>query len=305
MMELFKAEMPDKSLFQAYSWIVEKPVAILQIAHGMMDHAGRYDHFSKWMNEHNVTVYASDHIGHGLTAADKSELGHFAGKDDWNRSVEMLHILNNKICSLYPGIPVFLLGHSMGSVMAQTYMIKYGREASGYILSGAVRQPESVATFGHSLASILSFFNGPADRSALLHYLVFGQFNNKFKPNRTSCDWLSTDVKIVDEYNNSPLCGFKCSNRFYQNFFNGFKFIAHRSNLGKIPAGTKVYIMAGRMDPAGRFGKDPKKINFLLSKYAKANVLMKLYSEDRHEIMNEKNREQVYEDLLKWILERK
>lgn len=303
-MELFKIESEDHLQAQVYSWAPENPVAVLQIAHGMMEHALRYDHFARWMNEHQIAVYATDHIGHGLTAKTSSDLGHFSRKDDWQRSVEILHNLTQKIHAEHPGITVFLLGHSMGSVMVQTYMMQYGREADGFILSGAIHQSTLMANVGLIISGTLSFFFGPADRSKLLIFVGYGQYNNKFKPNRTASDWLCSEESIVDEFVSSPLCGVPCSNRFYQNFFHGFKYISKLSNLKQIPAGTPVYIFAGRMDPAGKFGKDPQKINYLLSKFARAQVLMKLYSNGRHEMLNEKNREEVYADLLKWIKER-
>jgi alpha-beta hydrolase superfamily lysophospholipase len=300
-MELFKIESGDHFQVQAYSWIVAKPVAIVQITHGMMEHAGRYDHFARWLNENQVAVYASDHIGHGLTAKSASDLGHFPEKDDWHRSVDILHHLTLKIRTLHPGVPVFLLGHSMGSLLVQTYMMQYGREMDGYILSGAVRQSPIIANTGLLIAGTLSFLFGPADRSKLLVYLGYGQYNNRLKPHRTSFDWLSTVESTADEYISSPICGFPCSNMFYRNFFHGFKYISKLKNLKQVPPGMPVCIFAGRMDPAGKFGKDPKKINYLLSKFARAQVQMKLYPKGRHEMLNEINRDEVYQDLLEWI----
>lgn len=303
-MELFKIHTENHVQVQAYSWITEKPLAVLQIVHGMMEHSRRYDHFARWMNEHQVAVYASDHIGHGLTVVSSKDLGHFPGRDDWQRSVDIIHKLNQQILAEHPGIPVFLLGQSMGSVMVQTYMIQAGQEAKGFILSGVTRQSKLMANIGLFLSVILSFLFGPEDRSKLMIFLGYGQYNNKFRPLITAYDWLSTDNSIVDEYVKSPLCGFPCSNRFYQNLFHGFKYISKHNNLKQIPAGSSVYIFAGRNDPAGRCGKDPQKINYLLSKYARAQVRMKLYCKGRHEMLNEKNREEVYEDLMAWIKER-
>jgi len=303
-MELFKIENHDHFQVQAYYWAVENPVAVVQISHGMMEHARRYDHFARWLNEHRIAVYANDHIGHGLTAKTSSDLGHFPRKDDWQRSIEILHSLTKKIRADHPGIPVFLLGQSMGSVMVQTFMIQHGREADGYILSGPVRQSVIMANVSLLISGTISFFFGPADRSKLLIFLGYGQYNNRLRTRRTAFDWLSTDDRVVDEYISSPLCGFPCSNCFYQNFFHGFKYISKLNNLKQIPAGTPVYIFAGRMDPAGKFGKDSQKINYLLSKFAKAQVLMKLYCNGRHEMLNEKNREEVYGDMLEWIKER-
>ena len=303
-MELFKIETADHTEVQAYSWLAEKPVAILQISHGMMEHARRYDHFAGWMNEHQIAVYANDHIGHGLTAKTSADLSHFPGKDDWQRSVNILHLLTKKIHTEHPGIPVFLLGHSMGSVLVQTYMIQHGRETDGFILTGAIRQSGLMASISLVIAGVLSALFGPSDRSKILVFLGYGQFNKKFRPNRTEFDWLCSENSVVDEYINSPLCGIRCTNRFYQNFFYGFKYISKRTNLKQIPEGKPVSIFASRLDPAGNFGKAPLKISRLLTKLAHANVQLKLYPAGRHEILNEKNREEVYGDVLGWIRER-
>jgi alpha-beta hydrolase superfamily lysophospholipase len=218
--ELFKIETADHIQAQAYSWLPEKPVAALQIAHGMQEHARRYDHFARWLNGHGIAVYANDHIGHGLTAKSPSDLSHFPRRDDWQRSVNILHTLTKKIKSDHPGIPVFLLGHSLGSVLAQSYMIRYGREADGYILSGAIRQPVFMANIGRLIATALSALFGPEDRSDLIVFLGYGQYNKKFRPNRTGSDWLCSENSAVDGYIASPLCGVPLTNRYYQNFLS-------------------------------------------------------------------------------------
>jgi len=267
----------------------------------MQEHAQRYDHFARWLNAKYIAVYANDHIGHGLSAKTPEDLSHFPGKDDWQRSVNILHILAEKIQKDHPGIPVFMLGHSMGSVMVQTYMMQYGKEANGFILSGVIRQPLVMANLGILLVKILSALFGPGDRSKLIVTLGYGPYNRKFRPNRTGSDWLCSENSIVDEYISSPLCGIPLTNRFYQNFFHGFKYIARHRNLKKIPAGKPVYILAGKLDPAGQSGNAPEEISYLLTKIARANVDLKLYPAGRHEILNETNREEVYHDVLGWI----
>jgi alpha-beta hydrolase superfamily lysophospholipase len=152
------------------------------------------------------------------------------------------------------------------------------------------------------LASVLSFLNGPSDRSKLLITFGYGQYNKHFKPNRTGVDWLCSENLVVDEYIASPLCGKRLTNRFYQNLTCGFKFIAKPGNLAKIPPEKGVLVIAGEDDPAGFFGKAPEKIKKLLEKHAKAKVSLKLYPGLRHEILNEKNREEVYYDVLQWII---
>ena len=301
-MHSFIIETKDHVQVQAYEWLPQTgPLAVLQIVHGMQEHALRYDHFARWLNSKNIAVYANDHIGHGSSAKTPEDLSHFPRKDDWQRSVDILHILAGKIQKDHPGIPVFMLGHSMGSVLVQTYMMQYGQEADGFILSGVIRQPLVMANLGILLVKTLSALYGPVDRSKLIVAIGYGPYNRKFRPNRTASDWLSSENSIVDEYISSPLCGIPLTNRFYQNFFYGFKYIARHSNLKKIPDGKPVYILAGKLDPAGQSGKAPEKISYLLTKIARSRVDLKLYPAGRHEILNEKNREEVYEDMLSWV----
>jgi alpha-beta hydrolase superfamily lysophospholipase len=298
----FKLFSEDNIKVQAYSWLpIDKPLAVLQIAHGMQEHALRYDHFARWMNEKGIAVYANDHIGHGASIGSMDEISHFPRNDDWQRSADILHNLTLRINAEQPGIPVFLLGHSMGSVLAQTYMMRYGQQADGYILSGAIRQPQLMAALGQALAWLLSAVYGPDNRSKLIISLGYGPYNKHFKPNRTGADWLCSDDKSVDDYIASPLCGVPLTNMFYRNFFYGFRFIARSKNIRKIPANKPVFIIAGQSDPAGFFGKAPLKIKGLLEEFAKVNPDLKLYPGFRHEILNELKKEEVYQDVLDWI----
>jgi len=301
-MDSFQISSTDHVQVQAYVWKPEmKAVAVLQIVHGMQEHARRYDHFARWMNDHGIAVYADDHIGHGMSAKTNEELSHFPRKDDWQRSVVILHELTKKIKADHPGVPVFMLGHSMGSVLAQSYMILFCKEIDGYILSGVIRQPVFIAKTGQLVADLLSVLFGPADRSKVTVFFGYGQYNKQFKPNRTEVDWLCSEPSIVDDYLASPLCGKPLTNRFYHNLCKGFMHIAKPKNLAKIQAGIPVFLIAGASDPAGFNGKAPVKLKKLLIKYANADIGLKLYPDLRHEILNEVNREDIYRDVLDWM----
>lgn len=301
-MNSFDIDLRNGMRIKAYHWpAASKPIAVLQIAHGMQEYALRYDHFARWLNDNGIAVYSNDHIGHGSSIGSMDDISHFPKKDDWQRSVDILYALATKIKSDNPGVPVFLLGHSMGSVLVQTYMMRYGNEADGYILSGAIRQPRLMALTGRLLVRILIAINGPKDRSELIISLGYGQYNKHFKPNRTGADWLCSNNRIVDEYIASPLCGVPLTNMFYRNFFYGFSYIANPHNIKKFKARSPVLIVAGEDDPAGFFGNSPLKIKQLLSRYAGTKVELKLYPRFRHEILNETDRLEVYKDILLWI----
>lgn len=301
-MNSFEIDSNNGMKIKAYHWLAaSEPIAVLQIAHGMQEFALRYDHFARWLNDNGIAVYSNDHIGHGSSVSSFDDICHFPEKDDWQRSVDILHKLTMKIKSDNPGIPVFLLGHSMGSVLVQTYLMRYGNGADGFILSGAIRQSRLLALSSRLLVRMLIAFNGPKDRSGLIISLGYGQYNKHFKPNRTGADWLCSNNQIVDDYIASPLCGVPLTNMFYYNFSYGFSYIANPNNIKKIKAKTPVLIVAGEDDPAGFFGKGPIKIKQLLSRHAGASVDLKLYPRFRHEILNETDRLEVYKDILEWI----
>ena len=296
----------DGTKIAAWSIIPENPKAALQLVHGMMEHSGRYREFASWMAERSVAVYMNDHRGHGKNlkyipgqkVRGKEIYGHFANRNGWVKSVETLHDLTELIKRNHPGLPVFILGHSMGSVMVQSYLRKYARGLQGAILSGPMRQPRSALNAGIMLAEALRVLFGCRYRSGLLKNLSYGNYSKYFKPQRTDFDWLCSDPKVVDEYVNDPLCGFPCTAAFYSDFFRGI-----RENLpgNKFMEKLSLCIFAGKNDPTGHFGKDPE----LLAEYYKnsgcKNVVVKVWPDRRHEMLNEINKGEVWEFVQNWI----
>jgi alpha-beta hydrolase superfamily lysophospholipase len=296
----------EKERFYAVSVVPDHPVAVLQTVHGMMEHSGRYMEFATWMAEQGIAVYLNDHRGHGKNlqyipgARPKGEdiHGHLGRRNGWGNSVETLADLTEKINQDHPGLPVFILGHSMGSVMVQSYLRRYADRVSGAILSGPTLQPKPALHAGIMLADLLRVLYGCQYRSYLLKNLSYGSYSKYFKPRRTDFDWLCTDKAVVDAYVRDPMCGFPCTTAFYSDFFRGIREnLPPYINTENLP----LLILAGGKDPTGHFGKDPEALGNLYRKAGCAEVGIKIWPEGRHEMLNETNKPEVWEFILSWI----
>jgi alpha-beta hydrolase superfamily lysophospholipase len=292
----------DNALLKVRTWIPEKPVSAVQVVHGMMEHSERYSEFANWMCSQNIAVFANDHRGHGQSSSEYMETGYFAVKDGWKKVVDDLDQVRSFFDKKYPGIPVFMLGHSMGSLLARNYLAEHGTRLSGLILSGSLEQDAILIKLGKILADITIKLRGDKQRSRLLAYLSYGKFSGKFKPRRTEFDWLSSLDNEVDRYINDPLCGQAPTNNFYRELFKGMSSIQQSKKFEKINKDLPVLLFSGVMDPVGEFGKAPVKIESALKKAGFRNTGLKLYENGRHEMLNERNRSEVFEDIAKWII---
>ena len=287
----------------------QRPRAILQVVHGMMEHTGRYREFAGWMADQGIAVYMNDHRGHGknLEYVPGQKIrgehihGYFGRAKGWERSVDTLHDLTRLAKENHPGLPLFILGHSMGSVMVQSYFRKYPQEAQGVILSGPTLQPLPLVYAGIFLTDIIRVIYGCRYRSFLLKQLSYGGYSRYFKPKRTEFDWLSSDPAVVDAYVNDPLCGFPCTTAFYSDFFGA---IRENASLKKVSCNVPLLIFAGAQDPTGHFGKDPVEMAKRYSEAGLTDVEVKVWPEGRHEMLNELNKLEVWEFLLNWMQNR-
>lgn len=300
---VFTFEAADKTQIFVYKWLPENmPVkGVVQIAHGMAEHAERYTHFAECLTSQGFAVYANDHRGHGKNIAKASDMGFFAPDNGWFKTVDDMHKLSQIISAEYPGKPLFILGHSMGSLLTRTYICNYSKELKGVILSGTAGSPGLVGPLARFIVFICRILKGKHGRVRLLDNMSFGSFNNKIKNPRTPFDWLSTDTNVVDKYIADPLCGGLFTVQFFSDLLTGLRFIFKNSNLKKIRPDMPVLLISGSQDPVGDFGKG---VNQTFKKFKKngiRNVDMKFYKEFRHEILNEVNKEWVYSDIAGWL----
>jgi alpha-beta hydrolase superfamily lysophospholipase len=283
-------------------WLPDAKVkAVLQIVHGMAEHASRYNEFARFLNENGYAVYASDHRGHGLTAGCIENTGFFAKEDGWIRVVNDCQKLSEIIRSEQSEIPVFLMGHSMGSFIARDMISQNKENFKGVILSGTSWNPYLLLISGRTIAKIQKIFSGKKHRSSLLDKLSFGSFNSKFKPHRTAFDWLSRVPEFVDRYVKDEYCGFVCTSGFFDDMFGGIMKIQKKKIINKTPTNLPILLACGENDPVGNFTKGVKQVYKAYKNCGVKDIELKIYFQGRHEILNEVNRKDVYADMLRWM----
>lgn len=303
--EEFKFKGYEETDIYYYRWPIAKEKqarAIVMILHGMAEHGARYERFANFLNEKNYIVYAIDHRGHGKTGLAMERMGYF-GKGGWDQLVEDAHQLLTIIKSEHQDLPIIVLGHSMGSVLAKTFISEYGSEIDGIILSGTTNGVNFFARkFGLFFAKTISFLTGPKNESPILQFVFFNNYNKRFKQAKLLYAWLSRDEKEVQKYLEDDLCGYACTSSFYVDLMKGINKNAKKENIKKVPKDLPMFIFSGTMDPVGSFSKDVIKTYDLYKDVANLdNVEIKLYEDGRHEMLNEVNRQEVFEDVASWL----
>ena len=289
-----------KTKIHAVMWKPESEIrAVLQICHGMVEYIDRYDRFASFLAEQGFLVVGNDHLGHGASVTSDEEHGYF-GHPDGNRYVIAdIHHLRTAAQKKYPDVPYFMLGHSMGSFLLRQYLTLHGEGLTAAIIMGTGSQPRLILTAGKLICRAIALFRGWHFRSDLVDGMAFGGYNKKFEPARTDNDWLTKDSAIVDAYCADPWCTFQFTVNGYYQMFTGIE--AAQKNVGSIPKDLPLLIVSGAEDPVGNFGKGVKEVYENCREAGIKDVSIKLYPDDRHEILNETDYRTVYADLLKWM----
>lgn len=279
-------------------WQPESEVScVIQVVHGLGEHADRYDRFAAAAATRGYALCIHDHRGHG---GHGNEPGHFADTNGWHKVNSDTEMVNDFVREHFEGLPIVLLGHSMGSFIAQTFAMHFGARLSGLILSGSNWPSRLQLTLPYVLARVESWRLGGRGKSALVDQLGFGNFNKPFLPARTDLDWLSRDEAEVDKYVSDPLCGGPYSCRLWLDLIGGLFNVASDHALTRVPADLPILITGGGSDPVG----GDKGMTRLAMHYAQTShqrIKVKIYDEGRHEMLNEINRDEVTDDWLNWI----
>ena len=281
-----------------------KPRAVVQIAHGIAEHIDRYRPFMEFLADNGFVAAGNDHLGHGKSIRVPEEQGFFAEKDGWWRVVDDMDKLHDIMSNEYPELPYVLFGHSMGSFLTRTYLIKHPDKYDGVILSGTGHQSPALVLGGNAAASVMAKLNGAMGDGAKLDSLAFGTYLNKIENPRTKFDWLSRDTEQVDKYIADPLCGFVGKIGLYRDMMQGIKFITDKKNIAQMNKEKPVYFMSGDGDPVGDYGKGVERAYKAFCDAGLHDVFMLLYPGGRHEMLNETYKEQVYQDILSWLNEK-
>ena len=272
--------------------------AIIQVAHGVSEHFGRYTGLCEYMVSKGVAVCGNDHLGHGRSAP-KEERGFFADKDGWDLVCRDIARLSQIIQEKHPGVPYFLLGHSMGSFASRTVFMKNMIKAQGYIFSGTGQIPALLAKGGMFMAKrAVKKHANKYEPDEGINKLAFAGYSKPFE-HRTEFDWISSDPAEVDAYMADPDCGFAVSPSLFLDMIGGMDFIRRDANYVNSPKDAPVLLVSGRSDPVGDMGKAVVKVYNAMKK-AGINVTLKLY-DGRHELLHEPVREEVLSDILSFV----
>ncbi len=279
---------------------VPKPWAVLQLAHGMAEHSARYARFAHVCNEQGIIVVAGDHRGHGHTGERAGLMGYFGPEEGFERVVNDLHLLNQWLQEKYPALPIFLMGHSMGSFLARRYLQKFGDTIKGAILMGSAGDPGPAVKIAKYIAR-LQMRKDPTKPSSILDRLTMGGYNRSIKNPRTKFDWLTREGAEVDKYLADPFCGIVCSSGFFYDLFTGLEQIHDPSLIKNIPPALPILVVSGEGDPVGGHGKGIRQFVDLYEQCGLNEITMILYPHARHELLNETNREEVMHDIYTWL----
>ena len=359
---------PGRTL-HAFRCVPEGEVkAVLQLSHGMVEFIDRYKPLAEYLAGRGILVTGHDHLGHGGSIRTKADYGYFA-EPDGNRAVladlhamtvrtkelypgvpyfllghsmgsfyarqylceyghELdgaiimgtgfqpkalvqfaktlcrvladLHAITVRTKELYPGVPYFLLGHSMGSFYARQYLCEYGHELDGAIIMGTGFQPKALVQFAKTLCRVLAVFHGWHYRSNFVAHTSFLGYNKGLE-GRTTHDWLNRDHAEVDKYLADERCTFTFTLNAYYSMFSGILRLHDPAFLAKMPKDLPLLFLAGDADPVGEQGKGVQRAIQSLKDAGVQNIECKLYPGARHELLVETNHQEVFEDIGSWL----
>ena len=291
---------PDGHVVHYYRWVPAADLkATVQIAHGMGEHAARYDWVAGRLTDAGYAVYAQDHRGHGRSA----ELGFGdMGEDGWNRTIDDTHLLRELIRAEHADTPHALLGHSMGAMLTQQYLYRHGADLNAAVISGSPGIGGAIKLWlSHTIARVEAWRLGAQGESALLQKMLFGDANKSFDtPAASGFEWLSRDQEQVQRYVDDPACGFVLRAGSLARLFAGAREARSQRRIAEIPRGLPLYVFSGSADPVH---DGEKGLDRLLNRYRRVvrHLDYRLYDGGRHEMLNETNRDVVMDDLLRWL----
>ena len=283
-------------------WLPEQaPKATVQLVHGMVEHIDRYEDFAKYLMSAGYAVIGHDHLGHGDSVQDEAEYGYFADREGHRFLIDDVQRVNEQVRAKYPKLPHVLLGHSMGSLVARDYLIKYPNETFvGCIMMGTTYESLLKMTAAVLASQTFIRLRGPKYRSAILDNLAFNGFNRHFRPTRTTKDWLSRDERQVDAYLQDPKNQFTFTVKAYQDLFYLTKEASSPKKLKQINPHLPFLFISGEEDPVGHYGKSVHACAKQIAKNGNP-VTLRMIHQARHEILNEQNASFVYREIKEWI----
>lgn len=300
--EFYFLSKDEKTQIHAIEWIPEGRVkAVLQMCHGMVEYIDRYDEFAEYLSQNGFYVVGHDHLGHGKSIYSSERLGFFHEKNGNEYVIGDIHQLRVRTEAKYSNVPYFIMGHSMGSFLVRQYLGFYGAGLSGAIIMGTGDQPNVILHAGKAICRLSAFLHGWHYRSSLVDNMAAGGYNKAFEKETDGSNWLSRNPENVRNYRNDLMCGYMFTVNAYYHMFSGMIKMNQQEKAGRIPKGLSVVFVAGKEDPVGNFGRGVKAVYKKYKTSGVQDVKIRLYEDDRHEILNELDKENVYQDLLMWL----
>lgn len=279
--------------------IPEHPRGILQIVHGMAEHRDRYHAFMDYCAEHGLVVMIHDHRGHGASAKTEADYGYF-GKGGIEGIISDVHQVTDYLHVRFPGLPLTLFGHSMGSLVVRCYMQEYDADIDGLIVCGSPSKRLG-ASMGKFLAEFLQLFRGDRHRSKFINQLAFGSYNKKFPGSKSPNSWIVSDPAVVEAYDADERDGFVFTLNGFATLFGLIKRAYRKTGWKMQNPAAPIFFIAGEDDPCIISPTDfAKAVNFMTERGYK-HVESKLYPGMRHEILNETDKARVWLDVVNWI----
>lgn len=301
-LEFFFDSSDGATQVHALAWLPDgKPSCIVQIIHGMAEYAGRYERLAEFLTGKGILVTGNDHLGHGKSVGKDHPYGYFCSENAPERLVEDVHRLRERTQAEYPGVLYVMIGHSMGSFILRNYLCRYADGLAGAIIMGTGMQPERMLRFSMGLVRFLTAFQGETHKSELVNRLAFGNYNRRISHPLTVMDWLSKDAVEVARYNEDPLCGFTFTLNGFAGLFGLILNLYDKDRLEKMPKELPLRFLSGSEDPVGDYGKAVERVFARFGELGMRNVSLRLFENDRHELVNETDRELVFQDIFSWI----
>ncbi|WP_435201086.1 alpha/beta hydrolase [Janibacter sp. GS2] len=282
------------------TWLPEgEAKGVVQLAHGMAEHSGRYERFARALTGAGYAVWIHDHRGHGETSSAPAERGYFVDEHGWDTVVEDIHTVSLAAQQAHPGLPLFFFGHSMGSLLGRDYVTRYGQDLAGAVFSGTGGDQGLLGRAGEIIARVESRLRGRRATSRLMNSLTFGSFNKGFTPADTDFDWLSRDPEEVARYVDDPRCGEVFTAGFFADLLGGVNSLP--SLAARVPRDLPLLVISGDRDPVGGNGAGVRGVAEAFTQGGVQDVTLELYPQGRHELLNDTVRDEVTERVIRWF----
>lgn len=293
----------DVTELNVVKWLPDGEIkGVIQVAHGITEHAGRYEQFANYFASKGYVVVVNDIVGHGKSISDKKNKMYFGKENSWFYIVEDFHNIYKIYKEKYNNVPYIVLGFSLGSFVVRTFLCMYPEESiDNVILVGTGCTSNLSLKIGKFVANSEAKKVGEENSTEMINKLALENYNKSFEPVKTKCDWLCSNNEALNEYLNDPLVGKDVSCGLFRELLNGMMYSNSIQNIKKMNKNLKILLVSGKNDPVGNFSKGVQKLVNIYKKVGINNVFVKFYNGLRHDIFHEENHDEIFGFIYNWI----